>query len=168
MLRGEDVIVLLDLCDRDATRTVRAIAERTSLPIANIHRSLKRLEEARLIADDRTPLRANAAEFLRHALRYLAPVAPGRATRGTPTAWAAPPLNAELSSDDPLPPVWPDLAGTVRGAAVAPLHPYVPRAARANPELGEQLALVDAIRMGDARTRTLATTRLLERVGLTA
>lgn len=165
MLRGEDVIVLLDLCGAEDPVTVRAVAARTLLPIANVQRSLRRLEEARLIAG-RRPLRGNVAEFLRHALPYALPATPGGETRGVPTAWAAEPLASALTAPGPLPPVWADPAGTVRGLAVPPLHRVAPRLAVERPALGEQLALVDAIRMGEARTRTLATRLLFDRIGL--
>jgi hypothetical protein len=166
MLRGDDVIVLLDLLGGDDRPTVRVIAARTGLPLATVHRALGRLAAARLVDDARRPVRANVAEFLAHALRYLLPAVPGGEVRGTPTAWAAAPLAAEIAADDPLPPVWPDPDGGVRGLAVAPLHPAAVRAARTNPELAARLALVDAIRIGDARVRGVATRLLLARTGL--
>jgi len=50
-----------------------------------------------------------------------------------------------------LPLVWPYASGTVRGMGLEPLHAAVPKAAHNDPELGERLALVDALRLGDAR-----------------
>jgi hypothetical protein len=67
-----------------------------------------------------------------------------------------------------LPPVWPDPRGRQRGIAVTPLHPAVPVLARRDPKLAELLALVDAIRMGDARVRGLATKLLGQRLALPA
>lgn len=85
-------------------------------------------------------------------------------TRGIPTAWAALPLADELAPPSDLPPVWPDPEGRQRGIAVAPLHPSVPKLARRDRDLVERLALIDAIRMGDARIRGLATKLLSTRL----
>ena len=61
-----------------------------------------------------------------------------------PAAWAAPPLLTELA-DDTLPPVWPHPSGSRRGIALEPLHPSVPELALIDEELGQRLALVDAM-----------------------
>jgi hypothetical protein len=92
---------------------------------------------------------------LRAAVKYLFPAVRGSETRGVPAAWAASPLKDELA-DDGLPPVWPHPRGTLRGIALEPLHPTVPDLALRYDGLGRRLALVDAIRAGDARTRRLA------------
>ena len=81
------------------------------------------------------------------------------------SAWAAPPLADELAPPSDLPPVWPDPHGRQRGIAVTPIHPSVPELSRRDPELAERLALIDAIRMGDARVRALATKLLGQRLG---
>jgi hypothetical protein len=52
--------------------------------------------------------------------------------------------------------VWPDPLGSVRGIGLEPLHPAVPEVARRDPELGERLALVDAMRLGDVRLTEVA------------
>lgn len=54
--------------------------------------------------------------------------------------------------------------GTARGVALEPLYPTAPAAARADPQLYQCLALIDALRSGRARERNLAEehlTRLL-------
>jgi hypothetical protein len=60
--------------------------------------------------------------------------------------------------------VWPDAHGRHRGIGVTPLHPAVPELARRDPDLAQRLALVDAIRMGDARVRGLAIELLAQRL----
>jgi hypothetical protein len=74
------------------------------------------------------------------------------------------PVADEPASPSDLPPVWPDPQGRQRGIAVSPLHPAVPELARRDPELAERLALIDAIRMGDARVRRLAIKLLGQRL----
>jgi len=73
-------------------------------------------------------------------------------------------LAGELAPQNDLPPVWPYPHGRQRGIAVAPLHPALPGLAQRDPDLAERLALVDAIRMGDARIRNLAAELLGQRL----
>ncbi|HEV3070539.1 MAG TPA: hypothetical protein VGY76_03825 [Solirubrobacteraceae bacterium] len=75
-----------------------------------------------------------------------------------------PPLSERLVAVDELPPVWPDPLGEERGLEVRPLYPAVVSLARSDPEMYELLALVDALRVGDARTRGFAGDLLRERI----
>ncbi len=68
--------------------TLRSLGEELETGPAALHRSASRLKHARLLDPRREPIRANAEEFLAHALRYLAPTEPGPLGRGAPTAWA--------------------------------------------------------------------------------
>jgi hypothetical protein len=112
---------------------------------------------ARLVDGRRREVnRSNAEEFLVHGLKYVFPIRQDGLVRGMPTAWAAPPLSEELAGVDESPPVWPDPEGKVRGIALEPLHENAPRAAAKDPKLAERLALIDAIRLGDGRIRSLA------------
>jgi hypothetical protein len=83
---------------------------------------------------------------------------------GVPTAHAAEPLSAHIATSADPPPVWPSVAGNVRGIALMPLYPSAPIAALANQALYESLTLFDAIRAGNARERTLARKLLEERL----
>jgi hypothetical protein len=83
---------------------------------------------------------------------------------GLPTSYAAEPLSAHIVSSSDPPPVWPSVAGKVRGLALTPLYPSAPAAALRNPPLYQSLALFDAIRAGNARERTLARKLLEERL----
>jgi hypothetical protein len=58
--------------------------------------------------------------------------------------------------------VWPDPFGEVRGLEVVPLHPRVVSLAQADAEMYELLALVDGLRVGDARVREPAGALLSE------
>ena len=161
MLSGQDIVVLLKLAGHDRDWTVRSLEGDLGIPRAGVHRSLGRLRSAGLYDLDRRRVNlSQAEEFLVHGVKYLFPPELNGETRGMPTAWAAQPLSEELAPQSDLPPVWPDPEGRQRGIALAPLHPAVPQLARRDPELGERLALIDAIRMGDARVRSLATKRL--------
>lgn len=166
MLKGEDIIVLLKLSLADEAWTVRSLAEETGIPRSGMHRALKRLTAAGLFDERRRRVSiGNAEEFLLHAVRYLLPPERDGESRGVPTAWAAEPLASRISSSpDELPPVWPDARGRVRGLSLRPLHAAAPEAARRDPALGELLALVDAVRIGDARVRGVAARLLSARL----
>ena len=80
---------------------------------------------------------------------------------------AADPLKGELADYPGLPVVWPYAMGKVRGLALEPLHPMVSKAALADPELWQRLALVDALRSNDgARVRQLAEKLLGESIAI--
>ena len=96
-----------------------------------------------------------------HAVKYVFPSRRGTQSRGVLAAWAAPPLARQLADDD-LPPVWPHPFGKARGIALEPLHAVVPLLAERHDRLSERLALVDAIRAGDARIRGLAENALIK------
>jgi len=57
--------------------------------------------------------------------------------------------------------------GSDRGIALEPLHESAPEIARRDPALAERLALVDALRLGDARVRGLAADLLRARLAPT-
>ena len=165
MLKGQDVVILLALVGDSSSRSVRELAGHVGYDVGGTHRGLQRLREAGLYAPDRrrVPIAA-AEEFLIHGVKYVFPSRRGSETRGVVTAWAAQPLVQELARVPELPPVWPHPTGQTRGIALEPLHPIVPDAALRDPELWERLALVDALRAGDARARGLAEKLLVERL----
>lgn len=161
MIKGQDILVLLKLLDEPSGWTVRSIGAALDLDPAGVHRALQRLEDSRLINVKRQQVnRSNADEFLVHGLKYLFPIRQGGLVRGMPTAWAAPPLSEQLAPNNEPPPVWPDPKGRVRGVALEPLHENAPGAARRDPRLAERLSLLDAIRLGDGRIRSLAAKQL--------
>ena len=165
VLNGQDIVVLLKLAGQNEDWTVRSLEAEIGIPRAGVHRSLQRLSAAGLYDLDRRRMnRTQAEEFLVHAVKYLFPPELNGEARGIPTAWAAQPLVDELAPQGDLPPVWPDPHGRERGIALTPLHPAVPQLAHRDPELAERLVLLDAIRMGDARVRNLATKILSRRL----
>ena len=132
---------------------------------SQVHASLRRLERSRLIASSTNEPQLRAVEeFLLHGVKYAFPALRGEATRGIPTAYAAPPLREVIALGEELPPVWPDAEGDVRGLTLEPLHRAVPKAARQDPVLYELLALIDARREGRARERQLAERELTARL----
>ena len=166
--RPQDVVVLLRLSlQQGAVPTYAALAQELKLTASEIHAAVERALSAQLLRKDGVgkpvvllePLRL----FVQHGVRYCFPATRGEMTRGVPTSYAAPPMQALIVQPKEAPPVWPHKAGTVRGGALYPLYPTVPEAALRNPALYELLVLVDAIRGGSQRERALAIAELDKR-----
>jgi hypothetical protein len=162
MLRGQDVVVLLKLLGRAEPVGVRELADDLGFDVAGTHRALRRLSDAGLYSSERRRVfEAPAEEFLVHAVKFSFPAMRGAEVRGMPTSWAAEPLKGELAESS-APPVWPYSKGTARGPSFEPLHAIVPEAARADPQLWERLALVDALRSNESARVTKVAARLLK------
>ncbi|HEY2511914.1 MAG TPA: winged helix-turn-helix domain-containing protein [Polyangiaceae bacterium] len=164
-LKPQDVVVLLRLLSSEGDRTYPRLALALGMSSSEVHASVRRAAKAGLVRlDDREPNRQALLEFLVHGVKYAFPAERGGITRGMRTAHAAAPLAKKFAAGNEPPPVWPDPEGDVRGEALEPLYRSVPGAARADAELYEWLALVDAIRVGRARERELATKELQRRL----
>lgn len=165
MLHPSDIYVLCGLLVADDGWTYRELARELGLPHPLVQRALQRAEEAGLYASEsRQVHRANLEEFLLHGLRFLAPVKLGGVVPGVPAAWAAPPVSRVIRESGDLPPVWPAAEGRVRGQALTPLHKAAVKAAEDMPQLGELLAIVDSLRAGDIRVRSVAADMLTQRM----
>lgn len=168
-LKPQDLVILLKLiCSQDKALTYSGIAKALFMSASEVHASLARARIARLVAADSNDsfevLRGAFRELLLHGAQFIFPAVTGSMVRGTPTAHAVPALQDLLVAPNEPPPVWPYAEGSVRGIALHPLYPTVPRAAKDDSRLYEALALFDAIRIGRAREREIASaalTRLL-------
>lgn len=160
------VLVLLKIiAQRGRPWTQPEIASGLSISQSMVSRALRTAEELSLYRSSVKRVNAKALEdALVHGARYFLGATRGGDVRGIPTAWAAPPLSNEIAASDPLPPVWPDPTGNVRGLSVEPLHPNVPKAVKNDPELYELLALLDVLRIGGAREVGLAAKAFHERL----
>jgi hypothetical protein len=164
VLKPQAILVLLKLGAEAPSWTFDSLARELGLSASAVHRSLQRAEAANLYDGRRRKIKAaQLLEFLSHGLQYIYPAEWAGEARGRPTAWGAPPLSNQLVSSA-NPPVWPDANGKVRGLALKPLHPAVPGAVSEDERLWELLALVDAIRIGNARERSLSTRELKKRL----
>lgn len=168
MLKSQDVVVLLKLLgSAKPVVPVRELADQLGFDVAGTHRAMRRLDETGLYSSARGRIYPAAAEeFLIHATKFNFPARWGSEVRGVPTSWAVEPLKNELAEPGSLPPVWPYSKGAVRGLGLEPLHAMVPKAALADPELWQLLALVDALRSNEsARITQVAEKLLRERIG---
>ena len=160
-LKPQDLFVVLALHSRaePLASLYPDLAALTGLAVSAVHAALKRAAASRLVMfQERKPvvLKPALLEFLVHGARYAFPPVQGGLTRGVPTAYAAAPLNKVIAPSADPPPVWPHAKGSVRGLALAPLYPSVPEAALKDAPLYAALALLDALRMGQARERNAA------------
>ena len=80
-----------------------------------------------------------------------------------PTAIGGPVLRTHFEESVESP-VWPDPEGKVRGPSLQPLSPSVVEASKKDEALYEVLTLVDALRVGAARERKIASEELEARL----
>lgn len=167
-LKPQDLLVCLKVAgDQMASPSYAALAEALGISTSEAHACVARLVQARLLKSDDEgirPNRASVTEFVISGAPYAFPAVTGAPTRGMPTGYAAAPLRDLINQPEELPPVWPDSSGNIRGVALFPLYPSVPKAARKDPLLYEILALFDALRSGAAREREIAEQLLRERI----
>ena len=147
--------------------TYAGLAAELFLSASEVHGSLARAKLAGLVSDGEREglqvIKASLREFIVYGARYAFPPIQGSLARGMPTAYAAPAFSDQISLPDEPPPVWPHHKGSIRGIALCPLYPSVPRAAELDPALYNVLTLFDAIRIGAARERKVALS-LLNRI----
>ena len=137
--------------------TLVEIAHELSVVPSQVHAALRRLEFAGLIRPGtRATNRHALAEFLEFGVRYAFPARVGNEAVGVPTAHSAALLSAHISAVDAF--VWPSprAVGAIRGYAVQPLYAGAVGLREKSPETYQLVALVDALRVGNARERSLA------------
>lgn len=164
--KSQDILVALKLALSDRKGdSFATLAKSLGMSASEVYASCSRLSEARLLMpDSRTVRRKPLLEFLIHGVAYAFPAGQGEMTRGMPTAWAAPVMAGKLVFNEAEAPVWPDPEGTKKGLAVEPLYRSAPIAAKNDSSLYELLALVDALRLGRARERTMAAKQIEDRL----
>jgi hypothetical protein len=157
VLRPIDVVVALALV-REPGAGYQELADRLDISLSTAHQSVQRLIDAGLADEERRAHRQALLNFLVQGVRFAFFANLGPEVRGIPTAHSAPPLSDEIIADEHV--VWPSAEGTVRGAGIPPLYPGATGLQRRAPALYEALTLVDALRVGRARERSLAAEHL--------
>ncbi|MBU0523612.1 MAG: hypothetical protein KKC24_20605 [Gammaproteobacteria bacterium] len=149
--------------------SVRALEASLGISKTEVGAALKRCLEIGLLRVDPSShfIRVNSKAllgFIEHGLRYVFPVKPAEIVRGIPTGFSAPVLQDKLMSGGDLIHVWPDAYGSRKGQSITPLFKTVPGAVKKDPRLYEYLALIDAVRLGNAREANLANQLLREKI----
>jgi hypothetical protein len=160
-LKPQDLLVLLKVAAHPPQRwTYAALGEALAMSASETHASVKRAVvcglAVALARGEWSPVRPNLLEFVLHGVRYIWPAIPGPVKRGVPTAFGVEPLAGLLKVAPGEAPVWAHPAGSAKGPTLSPLYRTAPQAALADPALHRLLALLDALRTGRARERTLA------------
>jgi len=166
-LKPQDVVVALKLVVLRGERlTYAELGKRLKLSQFEAHAAVKRLVAAKLateIEGEVRPIVATLKSFIYYGAPYAFPPVRGEMTIGFPTAYGVNPLKEKVLFADENPPVWPSAEGTTRGMTLLPLYEKAPLAAVEDKALYEMLSLFDALRIGAARERLLATELLEER-----
>lgn len=168
-LKPQDLLVLLKrAANPTQSWTYAALGDALHMSASQVHRSVQRVTESGLAVSkgrgDWAVLPEALLEFAVHGVRYAFPAKLGAVRRGVVTSFGAPPLSKQISATPGEVPVWPYAEGNARGPSLSPLYRHVPEAALADPALYELLALLDALRTGRSRERTLAQKLLPERL----
>ena len=164
-LHAQDLVVALKLVVLASEPwTYASLAAAMGMSTSQVHTSVRRLERCQLFsAARRAPVTRNLLELLVHGVRYVFPATVGALGRGIPTASSAAPLDVLLPSGGERF-VWASKAGEVVGNTVDPIIVGVPEMVVRDAALGELLALVDALRIGKARERSVAAVELEKRL----
>lgn len=163
-MRPQDVVILLKIAAKgDKPWLMKDLSIELEISASEVSESLNRSMLAGLIsADKQTLMKLALLDFLGHGLKYVYPQRPGAMVRGMVTAHSAEPLNKIIQSQEAY--VWPFGLGKIRGQAIEPLHPSVPKACLKDNLLHELLALTDALRVGKIREQKLAMAELEKRI----
>lgn len=155
-MRPHDMVILLKIAaKRNTSWYMKDLANELLISASEISESLNRSVIAGLIGPDKKSLMKLAIlDFLEHGLSYVYPELPGALVRGIPTAHSAPPLNLKIVSQDAY--VWPSAKGNIRGESIRPLHPKVPEASLKDDLFYQYMAILDALRVGKAREKSMA------------
>ena len=168
MLKPQDILVACKLFTLgEAEWPMRRLAGSLTISVGETHAAIERCKAAGVLGTPRGRLNVGRRRLFELATVSVPQVyyaVRGSVEAGVPTAMHADPLKGVFSGDSrPIPLVWPSEGGRARGESLLPLYPTVPRAVEHDPDLYRVLALIDVVRVGDAKDRRLAID-LLERM----
>lgn len=159
MIRASDIACLLYLRLHPAD-SYSAMAERLGISKSTAHGAVVRLIKNRLALPAKHAMArvadGPALDFLLHGVPYAFAPDTVPVARGVLTGLKAVPEAGLLSFLDAPALVWPSKLGSERGVGIRPLIPAAPDMPHRDPQLYRLLALVDALRVGDAREREVA------------
>ena len=166
-MRPQDVVVAARLAlDPGGTWSYERLASELGMSSQTVHASVQRLASSRLFNVVRRRIaRQEFLEFVEHGVRFAFPAHRGsHPVRGLPTGSSGPPLASKLPAGEDASLVWPDKRGQAVGTGLVPLHRSAPGYAKSNPRLYDILTLIDAVRVGGAREREVASVELRKRL----
>lgn len=161
-MRPQDMVILLKIIIMDGKDwQLKDLARSLYISNSEVSESLERSLYAYLIDfEKRHVQRGNLLDFLLHGMKYVFPAQPGILTRGVPTAHSHPFMQSFISSEQAY--VWPSSSGSVLGQAIEPFYANQVKAIQEDEKLYQLLALLDVIRVGRLREKTIAEKALKE------
>jgi hypothetical protein len=167
MLSPIDIAVAVVLAEHPESK-FEQLAFVLGISVSKAFGAVQRLANAGLmLPEGRRVDRLALLEFLEHGIRYVFPAKPGHLKMGVPTAHSGPILSREIDNGGEVY-VWPSSNGSARGREIVPLVPKASELPLRDPQAYEALSLVDALRVGRARERTLASHALRQRFNVKA
>lgn len=164
--RPQDVLILLKIIsciNHNKTWNIVSLTRDLFISQSEISESLSRSVYSNLISYDKKEVQGNALfEFVVHGIKYAFPTRPGYLGIGIGTAHSAPPLSNSFRTEENY--IWEFAAGNMRGQVIEPLYKTVPKAVLLDNTLYELLALTDALRVGKAREKNIATDILQSKI----
>ena len=161
VMRPIDVVILLKkITHQGASMNGKQLADSLCISPSEVSVAMDRNRIAQLVDEGKSRVNILALrDFLIYGIRYCFPVKPGSAVRGIPTASSADVIkHAIVGNGEQF--VWKNSSGTLRGQSIIPLYPNAPEATKKDAELHSLLAIVDSLRIGKARERSVAIEKL--------
>lgn len=164
-MKPQDILILLKkITSSGQILSYHGLAESLGLSVSTVSESLERCKKAKLVDRDKKRVNVLALqEFLIHGIAYVFPVEAGRVGRGIPTNSSASPIKENITGSSEIY-VWHYVKGTSRGQQIEPIYPTVPEAALRDDELYQLLVIVDALRIGHSREKSVAIEELTKRL----
>jgi hypothetical protein len=165
-MRPHDIAVLLKIVAKHGQSwKMKDLAFELGISGGEISESLQRSAYAGLIVNNKKQvMKQNLIDFIQYGLQFVFPIQPGGSTRGLPTAYSAFPISSFISSNASM--VWPYSEGTVKGTAIEPLYPGAVKACILDANFYELMSLVDTMRIGKNREKSIAVDELKKRMFL--
>ena len=157
-MKSQDIVILAKIfLLKDVPWSIADLSRELIISGSEIHAGLNRLKTSGLYNSlSKQVIHTSMEEFLIHGFSYTFPAIIGPQERGMPTAHSAPFFTDRLVASDSDIYVWPYELGTARGTTILPLYPTVPSMAEHDAGMYSFLSLLDALRVGRAREKTLA------------
>lgn len=161
-MKPQDIVILAKiLLMRDAPWTYQKISAELSISQSECHAAIKRSFDSGLFNGLKRKVSLAAfREFIIYGLKYIYPAQVGQVTRGVPTLQAVGSLKKEIIPVENEIYVWPYAEGGAKGQSVIPLYRSVPETSLVDEEFYMFMVIIDFIRMGQARERSLALKQL--------
>lgn len=161
-MRPQDIVILLKILTiQYKAWHLKDLARSLNISNSEISESLERSAYAQLIDfEKRNVQRGNLLDFLIYGMKYVFPAKAGILTRGIPTAHSHPYIQKFIMSSEAF--VWPSSSGLVLGQEIEPFYANQVKAIEQDEELYKLLALLDVIRVGKLREKTIAEKELRE------